>query len=114
MTDPLSLLTLACAAAGGRVDDYEAAQLIAAGVTLLQRSAPLVRALSGRRSAILLPTSHAFLTAKNHFLWPDVEAKVSSRAATDSRSHPTPWSTTASYRSSRSESTSSSAITSTA
>ncbi|HET7456022.1 MAG TPA: AMP-binding protein [Gemmatimonadaceae bacterium] len=63
MTDPLSLLTLACAAAGGRVDDYEAAQLVAAGVTLLQRSAPLVRALSGRRSAILLPTSHAFLTA---------------------------------------------------
>jgi long-chain acyl-CoA synthetase len=38
-------------------------QLIAAGVTLLQRSAPLVRALSGRRSAILLPTSPSFLVA---------------------------------------------------
>ncbi|MEP7001189.1 MAG: AMP-binding protein [bacterium] len=37
--------------------------MIAAGLTLLQRSAPLVRALSGRRSALLLPTSPTFLTA---------------------------------------------------
>ncbi|MEO8623444.1 MAG: AMP-binding protein [bacterium] len=37
--------------------------MIAAGLTLLQRSAPLVRALSGRRSAFLLPTSPAFITA---------------------------------------------------
>ena len=63
MADPLSLLALACAAAGGRVDGYEAQQLVAAGLTLLQRSAPLVRALTGRRAAILLPTSHAYLTA---------------------------------------------------
>lgn len=63
MSDPLALLPLALAAGGGRVDDYEAQQLVAAGLTLLQRSAPLVRALSGRRSAILLSTSPAFLTA---------------------------------------------------
>ena len=63
MTNPLALLPLAIAAGGGRVDDFEAQQLVAAGLTLLQRSAPLVRALSGRRAAILLPTSPQFLTA---------------------------------------------------
>ena len=69
MSDPLALLPLALASGRGRVgvagDDgsYEAGQLVAAGLTLLQRSAPLVRALAGRRSAILLPTSPAFLTA---------------------------------------------------
>lgn len=44
------------------MDDFEAQQLVAAGLTLLQRSAPLVRALGGRRAALLLPTSPAFLT----------------------------------------------------
>jgi long-chain acyl-CoA synthetase len=69
MSEPLALLPLALAAGGGRLrttaDDaeYEVQQLVAAGLTLLQRSAPLVRALSGRRSAILLPTSPAFITA---------------------------------------------------
>ncbi|MBL0172809.1 MAG: AMP-binding protein [Gemmatimonadaceae bacterium] len=63
MADPLSILPLALAAAGGRVDDAPCQQLIAAGLTLLQRSAPLVRALAGRRAAILLPTGPAFLTA---------------------------------------------------
>lgn len=69
MSDPLALLPLALAAGGGRLragadgTEHEAQQLVAAGLTLLQRSAPLVRALSGRRSAILLPTSPAFLTA---------------------------------------------------
>ena len=69
MSNPLALLPLAAAAGGGRigsVDDTdvpEAQQMVAAGLTLLQRSAPLVRALSGRRSAILLPTSPQFLTA---------------------------------------------------
>jgi long-chain acyl-CoA synthetase len=63
VSDPLALLPLALAAGGGRVDEFEAQQLVAAGLTLLQRSVPLVRALSGRRSAILLPTSPAFLTA---------------------------------------------------
>ncbi|NUR34387.1 MAG: hypothetical protein HOQ30_10285, partial [Gemmatimonadaceae bacterium] len=63
MSDPLSLLPLALAAGGGRVNEHEAQQLVAAGLTLLQRSAPLVRALAGRRSAILLPTSSAILTA---------------------------------------------------
>jgi long-chain acyl-CoA synthetase len=71
VSNPLALLPLALAAAGGRIAAagrdpaglLEAQQLVAAGLTLLQRSAPLVRALSGRRSAILLPTSPAFLTA---------------------------------------------------
>ena len=63
MSNPLALLPLAVAAGGGHVNDFEAQQLVAAGLTLLQRSAPLVRALSGRRSAILLPTSPAFFTA---------------------------------------------------
>lgn len=63
MTNPLALLPLAMAAGGGRIDEYEAQQLVAAGLTLLQRSAPLVRALAGHRSAILLPTSPAFVTA---------------------------------------------------
>jgi acyl-CoA synthetase (AMP-forming)/AMP-acid ligase II len=63
MSDPLALLPLAVAAGGGRLDAGEAAALVAAGVTLLQRSAPLVRALSGARAAILLPSGPAFLTA---------------------------------------------------
>lgn len=63
MTDPFSLLPLAIAARGGVIDGRPAGQWVAAGLTLLQRSAPLVRALAGRRSAILLPTSAHFLTA---------------------------------------------------
>ena len=63
VSNPLALLPLAMAAGGGRIDDFEAQQLVAAGLTLLQRSAPLVRALDGRRAAILLPTSPAFLIA---------------------------------------------------
>ncbi|MFL5618412.1 MAG: AMP-binding protein [Gemmatimonadaceae bacterium] len=68
MSDPLALLPLALAAGGGRIgaagaDEYDAQQLVAAGLTLLQRSAPLVRALSGKRAAILLPTSPQYVTA---------------------------------------------------
>lgn len=63
MSDPLALLPLAAAAGGGRVDGYETAQLVAAGLAVLRRSAALVRVLSGRRAAILLPTSHRFITA---------------------------------------------------
>lgn len=63
MSDPLALLPMAMAAEGGRVNEHDAGQLVAAGFTLLQRSAPLVRALSGRRAAILLPTSPAYVTA---------------------------------------------------
>ncbi|MGZ8377674.1 MAG: AMP-binding protein [Gemmatirosa sp.] len=63
MTDPLAVLPLAAAAGGGRLDTYDAAQLVAAGLTLLRRSAAVVRALQDRRSAILLPTSPAFLVA---------------------------------------------------
>lgn len=63
MLDPFSLVPMAAAAHGGRVDDFDTRQLAAAGVTLLQRSAPLVRALSGKRSAILLPASPQSLVA---------------------------------------------------
>ena len=63
MSDPLGLFPIAIAAGGGYVDGFEAQQLVAAGLTLLQRSAPLVRALHRRRSAILLPTSPRVLTA---------------------------------------------------
>ncbi len=69
MSNPLALLPLAIAAGNGRLsaagsaDVFEAQQLVAAGLTLLQRSAPLVRALSAKRSAILLETSPAYLTA---------------------------------------------------
>ena len=63
MTDPLSLFPLALAAADGRIDGLEARQLVAAGLTLLQRAAPLVRALSGKRSGILLPDGPAMLVA---------------------------------------------------
>lgn len=70
MSNPLALLPLALAAGGGRLrasddiaNEYETQQLVAAGLTLLQRSASLVRALSGRRSAILLPATPTFLTA---------------------------------------------------
>lgn len=63
MSDPLALFPFAIAAGGGHVDGLDVTRLIAAGVTLLQRSAPAVRALAGRRSAILLPPGPAFLTA---------------------------------------------------
>lgn len=63
MSDPFSLLPLAVAAHGGFVDDFEIQQLVAAGLTLLQRSAPVARALSGKRSAILLPTTPQFFVA---------------------------------------------------
>lgn len=59
----MDLLPLRAAAGGGTVDGLEASRLVAAGFTLLQRSAPLVRALAGKRAAILLPSSPAFLTA---------------------------------------------------
>ena len=68
MSDPLALLPLAHAAGAGRIgaigaEAFDAGQLVAAGLTLLQRSAPLVRALSGKRAAILLPTSPQYLVA---------------------------------------------------
>ena len=59
----MDLLPLRAAAGGGSVDGVEAARLVAAGFTLLQRSVPLVRALAGKRAAILLPTCPQFLTA---------------------------------------------------
>lgn len=63
MSDPLALLPLAIAAGGGRLGAFDASQLVAAGLTLLQRSASLVRALAGKESAILLPDGPAVLVA---------------------------------------------------
>ena len=63
MSNPLSLLPLALAAHGGTVDGLPAAQLVAAGITLLQRCAPLPRLLYGKRAAILLPTGAPYLVA---------------------------------------------------
>lgn len=59
----MDLLPLRAAAGGGSIDGIPAARLAAAGFTLLQRSATLVRALAGRRAAILAPTSPQFLVA---------------------------------------------------
>jgi len=59
----VDLLTLRAAAGGGSIDGHPAASLVAAGFTLLQRSPVLVRALAGKRAAILLPTSPHFLIA---------------------------------------------------
>jgi long-chain acyl-CoA synthetase len=63
VSDPLALLSLAVAAGGGRVGGFEVSQLVAAGFTLKQRSAALIRALAGRRAAILLPTSPQYVIA---------------------------------------------------
>jgi long-chain acyl-CoA synthetase len=63
MSDPLSLLPFAVAAGGGSVDGVETQQWVAAGHTLLSRSASLVRTLASGRSGILLPPCGAFLTA---------------------------------------------------
>lgn len=61
MSNPLSVLPYAMAAHGGSIDDVPASQLVAAGLTLLQRCAPLPRALYGKRAALLLPTGPQFL-----------------------------------------------------
>lgn len=63
MSDPLALLPFAVAAADGTLDGVRASQWVAAGHTLLMRSAPLVRALAAQRSGILLPPGGAYLTA---------------------------------------------------
>lgn len=59
----MDLLPLRAAAGNGTVDGHAASALVAAGFTLLQRCAALVRALAGRRSAILLPNGAPFVTA---------------------------------------------------
>lgn len=63
MSDSSTLLPLAAAAGGGFIDGLPASQLVAAGFTLLQRSAPVVRALRGKRAALLLHNGPQFLTA---------------------------------------------------
>lgn len=63
MSDPFALLPLALAAGGGRLNDVETGRAVAAGFTLLQRCAPLVRALAGKRAVAVLPAGPAFLCA---------------------------------------------------
>ena len=63
MSNPLAVLPFAVAARGGSIDGIPAATLTGAGLTLLQRAAPLARALYGRRAALLLPTGPEFLVA---------------------------------------------------
>lgn len=57
------MVPFAAAARGGQLDGLPASRLVSAGIALLQRSGPLVRALHKHRSGILLPTSAQFLTA---------------------------------------------------
>jgi long-chain acyl-CoA synthetase len=59
----VDLLPLRAAAGRGTIDGLPAPALVAAGFTLLQRCVPLVRALAGKRAAILLPSSPQFLLA---------------------------------------------------
>lgn len=59
----MDVVTLRAAAGGGAVNGTPAAALAAAGFTMLQRGVPLVRALAGRRAAILLPASPAWVVA---------------------------------------------------
>lgn len=63
MPTPLSLLPIAAAARGGSIDGVDSRQLVAAGVTLLQRCAQLVRELARGRGAVLLDDSAAYLVA---------------------------------------------------
>ncbi len=63
MTNPFAYVPFAIAAHGGSVDGMPASQLTMAGVSLLRASVALVRALEGRRAAILMPTSAAFFSA---------------------------------------------------
>ncbi len=62
MSNPLQVLPYAVGARNGTIDGMPASQLVAAGLTLLQRAAPLARALYGKRAALLLPTGPQFLT----------------------------------------------------
>ncbi len=59
----MSYVPYAIAAADGSVNGHSARALVAAGVTLLQRCAPLVRALADSAPASLLLPSAAFVTA---------------------------------------------------
>ncbi len=59
----MSYVPYAIAAVGGSVDGHSARALIAAGLTLLQRCPPLVRALADSSPAALLLPSAALVTA---------------------------------------------------
>jgi hypothetical protein len=60
---PMDTLALRLAAADGSVDGIPVRRLVAAGFTLLQRSAPLVKALGARRSGVWLRPSPAWVVA---------------------------------------------------
>ncbi|MCA2983630.1 hypothetical protein [Gemmatimonas sp.] len=61
--NPLALLPYALAAAGGHVGAHSANALTAAGFTLLQRSARLVRLLAGKQAAALLEQPQQWVVA---------------------------------------------------
>ncbi len=63
MTNPFSLLPYALAASNRAVGGVSMNTLVAAGFTLLQRSAPLVRTLATSRPALLLPPGASTLCA---------------------------------------------------
>lgn len=63
MSNPFSLAPYALAASGSAIGGVSMSTLVAAGFTLLQRSAPLVRAMATSRPALLLSPSAATLTA---------------------------------------------------
>ncbi len=63
MSNPFSLLPFAIAATDAEVANQPVRALVAAGVTLLQRCAPLVRRLAIERPALLLPRGPALVTA---------------------------------------------------
>jgi len=63
MSDPLAYLAFNLAAADGTLNGASVRRLVTAGVALLRGSAPLVRAMSGRRSALLLPVSSSWVVA---------------------------------------------------
>lgn len=63
MSDPLALVSLALGAGAGRVGGHDAGRLVSAGHSLLQRCAPFVRSIAGRRTAAIVPVGPALLTA---------------------------------------------------
>ncbi len=63
MSDPLAYTAFALAAGNGTIDGHPARALVAAGLAILSHGAPVVRALHGRRSALLLAPGAAWVSA---------------------------------------------------
>jgi hypothetical protein len=63
VSDPLAHLAFALAAGNGTVDGHSSRTLVAAGLAILQRGAAVVRALHGRRSAVVLPPGAGWVAA---------------------------------------------------